>query len=123
MKESDLRQLQHPEDCIITKDGYVLFAALDEKIIGTVGLLKNDGGDFELIKLAVLPEFRGLGVGLKLINEIIEKAKESGAKRIQLSTNHKLLPAISLYKKLGFKQVALGCSQDSRCDIKMELAL
>lgn len=123
LDDSDLAQLQQPEKNIIANGGHVLFAAMDENIIGTAGLLKKTDCDFELVKMAVLPEFRGLGVGLKLINEIIEKAKESGAKRIQLSTNQKLLPAISLYKKLGFKQVALGCGQDRRCDIKMELAL
>lgn len=41
-------------------------------------------------------------------NEIIHRAREKGARSIQLTTNTVLVPAIELCKKLGFKEVFRG---------------
>ena len=53
----------------------------------------------------------------------IEKAKEIGAKKVYLETNSVLKPAISLYYKLGFKDVEGYDSPYNRCNVQMELPL
>jgi RimJ/RimL family protein N-acetyltransferase len=54
--------------------------------------------------LAIHPNYSGKGLGLSMMQEILEFCKQSGFKRIELSTgthNHK---AIQLYTKVGFEQ-------------------
>jgi L-phenylalanine/L-methionine N-acetyltransferase len=53
--------------------------------------------------LAIHPDFAGKGLGLKMMQEIIELAKQKGIKRLELSVGTENLRAIELYKKAGFE--------------------
>lgn len=69
--------------------------------------LHNENGSWQSIfGIAVLPAFRRKGYAEKLINHLIEKAKEQNRKGITLTCKEYLIP---YYKKLGF--VDLGISQ------------
>ena len=73
--------------------------------------------------MAVKPEFQGLKFGLQLMEFTIEFAKFKGWKNLILYSNRKLVPAISLYSKLGFKEIQLETDVNyERADIKMELS-
>ena len=50
----------------------------------------------------VLPNFRKLGVGMFLLNEIAKYASEKGYCRINLEVRHDNYKAQNLYKKAGF---------------------
>ena len=79
---------------------------------------------FELTKMAVSPEQRGLKIGQKLLQYCIDYAKSVGLPKLILYSNTKLENAIYIYRKYGFIEVDV--EQDvhySRCDIKMELNL
>ncbi|MBD3183860.1 GNAT family N-acetyltransferase [Candidatus Poribacteria bacterium] len=54
----------------------------------------------------VYQEYRGLGIGEKLLRLALKKAEESGATEIVLSVFDHLKPAIHLYRKVGFKHVS-----------------
>lgn len=58
-------------------------------------------GDFYLQGMAIQPEFRGAGIGSLLIDDIENRAKESGAKRISLDVSAKNNGARRLYKRFG----------------------
>jgi len=51
----------------------------------------------------VAHEFRGFGIGHKLMNAIIEKGKERGCSRITLEVRHDNTIAQKLYKSLEFE--------------------
>lgn len=119
----DLMQLENPEKTILDKGGAILFAKDGEAIIGTVGLSKVEDGIFEMIKMGVSPEAQGKKVGLLLGQAIVEKAKKMGAHKVILYSNSKLVAALHLYKKLGFKELVPECGRYNRCDVKMELDL
>jgi L-phenylalanine/L-methionine N-acetyltransferase len=51
---------------------------------------------------AIHPNFIGQGLGLIMLNEIINHAKENNFKRIELSAGVQNEKAIALYKKAGF---------------------
>jgi len=53
--------------------------------------------------MAVTEKYQGLKIGEKLAIVAIDKARSLGEKSIFLETNSKLVHAIKLYKKLGFK--------------------
>ncbi|MBK8450107.1 MAG: GNAT family N-acetyltransferase [Saprospiraceae bacterium] len=119
----DLIQLSDPENEIILKGGHIYYAKMNNAIVGTATLLKIDEFTFELGKMAVTENAQGNGIGNKLIEHCLQKAKELGAKKVILFSNTKLIPAINLYKKYGFKECEFNNSHYKRSNIKMELCL
>ena len=119
----DLDQLQFPEENIIAKGGVVLFAREGEDIVGTVGLVKLEEGVFELVKMGVIPAAQGRSIGTKLVDAIIEKAREMQAKKLVLFSNKKLTAALHIYRKSGFRELSNSCIKYERCDVEMELIL
>lgn len=115
--------LSSPEK-IIEKGGEIFFAKLSNEIVGTCALIKLDNNTFELAKMAVTEKAQGKKIGKLLGMASIDYAKSKGFKEIILESNRKLLPAINLYKKLGFIEVPdYVSSKYSRSDIKMKLNL
>ena len=53
-------------------------------------------------------DYRGKGLGRKLMNKLLEEGKSKGLSEILLFSNDKRQAAISLYKSLDFKQKHSG---------------
>jgi ribosomal protein S18 acetylase RimI-like enzyme len=102
VEKKDEELLSNPYEKIIKPGGFVLFARLEGKIVGTVALIKHDEFTYELTKMAVTRKAQGHQVGRKLALAAIEKAKNSGVGRIVLLTNPRLTAACNLYNSLGF---------------------
>jgi DNA-binding MarR family transcriptional regulator/ribosomal protein S18 acetylase RimI-like enzyme len=125
IEASDLAQLGNPEK-IIENGGAVLFAKIDEKIVGTCALKKVDEDTIELIKMAVDEAYRGLGIGRLLMEAAIARAQKMNFKQLRLETNSKLKEAVGLYKAIGFKEVVPEAhlkSKYARVDLIMEMQL
>jgi ribosomal protein S18 acetylase RimI-like enzyme len=119
----DQKVLSNPQEFIIDKGGYIFFAKYNNEIVGTVALI-NQNSFFELSKMAVSPKYQGLKIGQKLMDYCINFSKQKNWKSITLYSHRKLVPAINLYKKIGFIEVELEAeSHYERSDIKMELVL
>lgn len=121
MEAEDYKYLENPQTNIIDKGGAILVALLNEKAVGVCALVKINDHKFELAKMGVRPAAQGKKVGWLLGLAAIEKAKNMGATTLFLESNRILVPAINLYKKLGFVVIQGGCSLYERCDIQMEL--
>jgi len=80
-------------------------------------------GEYELVKMGVTESHRGKGISKLLIEQCLAKAKEIGAKKLALYSNHQLQTAIGLYEKYGFYHVELVNSPLETADIRMELML
>jgi ribosomal protein S18 acetylase RimI-like enzyme len=52
--------------------------------------------------MGVHKDFRRRGIGTRLIDEAISRAKEKGLERIELGVFASNAPAIKLYEKMGF---------------------
>lgn len=63
--------------------------------------------------LYVTNDYRGKGIGTKLINKIIEKAKQENCKRLRWQVSDWNKPAIKFYESLGAKISPV----ESNCDI------
>lgn len=125
LEPHDLEVLNDPDSSILSKGGHIFVALVDGEPMGVVALCRMDGTecDFELAKLAVDPEARGLGVGEKMCRAALEFARKSGARKIFLESNTLLKPAINLYRKLGFTELEEYHPAYERGDIQMELTL
>jgi len=119
----DLMVLDDPQGTILDRGGYIWLAMVDNKIIGSAALMKEHDAVYELAKMAVTSEYRGQGISKKLIETCLQKAKEIGAKKLTLFSNHQLLTALKLYEKYGFYYVEVEDSPFETADIKMELVL
>lgn len=123
MEAGDYKLLDHPEEEILNKGGYIAFALLDGEVVGTCALVKTEDHPltFELSKMAVSPKAQGKKLGYLLGNALVEKAKELKAEKVFLVTNSILVPAIKLYEKLGFIHTPIGHAEYDRADVRMEL--
>jgi N-acetylglutamate synthase-like GNAT family acetyltransferase len=119
MEPIDVAVLRNPEEHIIQPGGAILMASVDGNVVGTAALKYVKQGVFEFTKMAVEEKLRGHGIGQALTEASIALAKKLGASTIILYSNRKLVPAISLYKKLGFQEVPVDAVY-KRSDIKME---
>lgn len=125
LEEEDIRTLDDPENYVLKGGGRIFIALYKGVVVGTCGYL-NFGPDegFEMIKMAVDEDYRGLRIGRRLGEVSLQKMKEAGAKRIFLYSNTiGSATAILLYKTLGFTEIPLGNPEFLRADIKMELFL
>ncbi|MCH8327143.1 MAG: MarR family transcriptional regulator/GNAT family N-acetyltransferase [Candidatus Marinimicrobia bacterium] len=123
VEAADIEQLENPQVSILQPGGAILIALVAAKPVGACALEKLAPGRYELSKMAVDPGQQGKGIGLKLGQAIIERARQLGGKTLELESNTALAPAINLYRKLGFTEIPVGKTPYSRCNIRMRMAL
>src|ERR1700747_1050528 len=66
LEKADRETLNDPENKILKKGGCIFMAYLGDRAVGCVALIPIGGGVYELSKMAVSPELRGLGIGRRL---------------------------------------------------------
>ena len=83
---------------------YYLLALDGEKIIGYAGTwLVFD--EAHITNVAIAPEYRGKGVGTRMMQEIIRIVKEKGITSMTLEVRPSNTAALALYHKFGFSSV------------------
>jgi predicted GNAT family N-acyltransferase len=83
------------------KDSFQLVAVCGDRIIGSARLRKESENLGIISFVAVLPEFRNQGVGTKLVENLIETAKQENLQIVKLKSR---ITAINFYKKFGFTE-------------------
>ncbi len=110
---------------LFTVPGSAYFIAeADGKMAGGAGVFPTPGlpaGCCELVKLYLLPEMRGQGLGLRLMETCFQTAIEFGFIQMYLETMPELHMAIGLYERAGFTYLPgpLGQSGHFGCDLWM----
>jgi ribosomal protein S18 acetylase RimI-like enzyme len=124
LEEEDIKTLEDPENHVLKNGGRIFMALYKGQVVGSCGYLNFGAEGYEMIKMAVDEDYRGLNIGKQLGEVSLQKMKEAGVKRIFLYSNTKgSATAIGLYRKLGFTEIPLGNPEFLRADIKMELFL
>lgn len=114
---------------LFRKEKSAYFVALsDEKIVGGGGIYPTEGlpsDTCELVKMYLLPEARGIGLGRTIIEKCLETARLLGFRSVYLETMPELRLALKAYEKFGFTYLdgPLGCSGHFGCALHMRLDL
>ena len=75
-----------------------------------VGLMRVESSTPRVARLQrmyVVPSCRGMGIGKKMLKELIAHAKRHRMVEIVLTTTNTQAPATQLYEKFGFKLVGV----------------
>jgi putative acetyltransferase len=126
VEEQDLIQLMNPEESVLRPGGQIMMALAGEKRIGCCALIFVKQGVYEVAKMAVSEDYRGHGVGRRLLEYTITYAKTLGAHTLELASNRKLANAVHLYESLGFRHLPPESVEPSpyhRANVFMELHL
>ena len=88
--------LQHPDVTFLT-------ASVDGEVAGC-GAFVNQGGKYaEIKRMFVLPEFRGLKLGRRILEELENLARASGLELARLETGVYQSEALFLYENAGYQ--------------------
>ena len=98
---------QHLTD-VVDRDPYdsgpgavQILALLDDRPVG-VGRLHVSRGEGQIAWVAILPSYRGQGIGWEIMDALLAAAGQQGAKRVTLSAQPH---AVGFYRLLGFRTV------------------
>lgn len=86
-------------------DGVLLVAAVRGRTVGCVGVRRFDVERCEMKRLYVEPGARRSGAGRVLAEQAMAHARRLGYTRMLLDTLPSMLPAQTLYERLGFYDV------------------
>ena len=92
---------------LIRKNSPVYYAIHNEKVVGWCDIFQNENPRMNHrgnMGMGLIPDFRGQGIGTKLLTEALKHAKKIGLEKVELQVNIANAAAIALYKKLGFEQ-------------------
>jgi putative acetyltransferase len=81
-----------------------LTARLEVTIIGCGAYVNHDGAYAEIKRMFVLPRFRGLRVGQRILGELESLARASGLRVARLETGVAQPEALHLYEKAGYRK-------------------
>jgi len=104
----DRAVLDDPETHLLAGGGRVLFAIARENdgrehAVGTVALLHEGGGVYELTKMAVSSDLQGRGIGRQLMAASLDAFRALHGRELFLESSSKLTTALRLYESVGFR--------------------
>ena len=87
-------------------DGGIILCKENTIFIGCVALRRSAATIAELKRMYVQPEHQHKGIGKMLLEKSIALAQSCNYEYIRLDTLNHMTPAINLYKKYGFYEIA-----------------
>ncbi|WHA39818.1 GNAT family N-acetyltransferase [Agrobacterium larrymoorei] len=109
----------------LEKEAVSFFVARNEgKIVGCCALVEAGDGTAEIKRMFVDPQARGLRIGKRMMESLVDRASERGLHAIRLETGISQPEAIGLYRKAGFIEIEpFGSYKLDPLSIFMELKL
>ncbi len=89
-----------------------------EQLIGTVALHRVSATVCELGRMYLAADYRGRGLGRKLLHHALQQAEVRGFTEVVLKTASVLKEALALYRRAGFLPVA-DQEPGGNCDVVM----
>ena len=118
--DADLRDI---EQSYLARGGaFCVLEAQAGQIIGAYGLYPIDAQTCELRKMYLRRDYRGRGLGRRLLEHALAEARRLGFTRVTLETASVLKEAIALYESYGFvpyqpEHLSARCDQAYALDL------
>lgn len=93
-------------DTISDDNNHYLVAVLDGAVAGYCGYCGVCGEGY-IYNVAVKSNYRRQQIGFRILKELIRQAEDRGISSLTLEVRKSNLPAILLYKKLGFVEAGI----------------
>jgi ribosomal-protein-alanine N-acetyltransferase len=78
----------------------------DQKVAGYI-IYWQIRDEVQITNIALHPDFRGRGIGETVLSVILKEVSGKGATFVTLEVRSSNTPAVSLYRKLGFKVLGI----------------
>src|SRR5215510_1179196 len=91
-------------DALRQPNATFLTASVDGAVAGCGAFVNQDGEYAEIKRMFVLPEFRGLKLGRRILEELEKLAQASGLESARLETGVHQSEALLLYEKAGYQR-------------------
>lgn len=95
---ADAPELRSPE-------GLFLLATSDGTTVACGGLRQLDPGIGEIKRMWVSDDWRGLGLGRRMLTELEDRSRAAGHHTVRLDTNSVLTEAITMYETAGYHSI------------------
>jgi DNA-binding MarR family transcriptional regulator len=92
-------------DALRAPGGAFLVARSDATVVGCGGVQRVDARTDEIKRMWIHPDWRGLGLGGRLLARLEGVAVERGRERVVLDTNASLTEAIAMYERAGYQAI------------------
>lgn len=91
-------------------------------LVGTAGLFPLEAETCELRKMYFVPQIRGRGLGRRMLERMLARARAAGFRRMTLETASVLQTAVRLYRSAGFRPIetphlSVRCDQSYALDL------
>jgi len=91
-------------DCLLA--GYHCLVLEHGDTVAGYAILSIAAGEAHVLNLCVAPDYRSLGYGGLLLDEVLARARMAEVRQVFLEVRPSNVNAIALYKKRGFHRVA-----------------
>lgn len=91
-------------DCLLA--GYTCIVLERERHVVGYAILSVAAGEAHVLNLCVDPDYRNLGYGNQLLDEVLLRARHASVREVFLEVRPTNVSALALYRKKGFRQIA-----------------
>jgi DNA-binding MarR family transcriptional regulator/RimJ/RimL family protein N-acetyltransferase len=95
---SDVAGMSPPEGCF-------LVARVDEDVVACGGVQRHSARVGEVKRMWVDPDWRGCGLGVRMLEALEDAAHGLGYGEVYLDTNATLVEAIAMYERSGYRTI------------------
>ena len=100
--------------------GRLYIAIYNSELAGCIALRPHENNCCEMKRLYVRPKFRGLNIGIALVDKVINDAIYMRYDKMLLDSLPSMSSAIALYKKMGFYEIEPYCHSPIKGTIFLE---
>jgi putative acetyltransferase len=85
--------------------GLFLVAKASGMVVGCGGIVRESSGCYRIVRMAVAPEHRGIGIGTSILHLLLQHAESRNCHMVVLETTAHWTDAVRFYQHRGFKPI------------------